>query len=419
MSTSFKPNGSAWFVLCVMGCISLALSAQAASFDCTKASTKVERIICDNPEISKLDEELNTAYKATLQDVKQVDSIKQAQKQWMKERNSCSDAACVKRAYEARLSSLSTIHTSLNNSVASKPDDATPPVQAKAEASTQPSVKDSACLAPKIDWRNYEWTLITGNGIAVCEEMLAYVKSRPNDVAPPTCPEERLPQNGNWTRPESRILSEEEKQAILRDIPERFRQKKPGGPVSYEQQIKSTKLLRVIRGDITRDGVPESLLAFNTGDYRQTCERSKRCMRPEPIFKNGLVLFSDAYNLLPMNDEGTQVNWTHRIVRPSPILMGGELIYYNGLPYWMTHVSWSQDSQDDFAHYSTRPNDPYSAIFTLSEIFVGTGKRKDMNPNFKDVTAVSIDRDPESNNVCRFGYFHRDNLKQNPPKIRR
>lgn len=394
----------------------VAAYAQAASFDCDKAITKVENLICADAGISKLDEDLTVAYKAALQDEKQVNSIRQAQKQWMKERNGCADTVCVKSAYATRLSSLKSTVTD----GVTKQDVSTPTSQAKMALQTTPSVEDAACLAPKIDWRNYEWTLITGKGLPICEEMLAYVKSRPKNIAPPTCPEERLPPNENWTRPESRTLSEAEKQALLRDIPERFRQK-PKGPVSYEQQIKSTKLLRVIRGDITRDGAPESFLAFGRDDdYRHTCESSKRCARPEEIFKKGIVLTSDAYNLLPMNDEDTQVNWEHRTVHFAPMLMGGELVFYKGRPYWMEGVSWSQNTHDDFAHYSTRPYDPYSAIFALSEIWTGTGKREnDDNQNFKDVVGVAIERDPESNNVCRFGYFHHDNLKQNSSKRRK
>lgn len=95
---------TAWIVvgLLVMGC-----AAQAASFDCGKARSKVEHIICDNPEISKLDDDLNTAYKAAVQDKQQAEVIKQAQKQWMKKRNVCADSACVEQAYEMRLSTLS------------------------------------------------------------------------------------------------------------------------------------------------------------------------------------------------------------------------------------------------------------------------------------------------------------------------
>lgn len=91
-----------WLVLC-FGCLLLVQGAQAASFDCAKAGTKVEKMICADAELSKLDDELNVAYKAALQDEKQADAIKQAQKQWMKERINCSDVNCVKRAYKNRL----------------------------------------------------------------------------------------------------------------------------------------------------------------------------------------------------------------------------------------------------------------------------------------------------------------------------
>jgi len=395
------------------GSLMLALSVQAASFDCSKAQTKVEKLICGDAELSKLDEELNAAYTAALQDEKQADFTRQTQKQWMKERNVCADAGCVKSTYEARL------HALLKGGESTKQGVASQPAPSKAEAPNQLQAEQTACLAPKIDWRNYEWTLITGNGLPVCEEMLTYVKSRPKDIAPPTCPEERLPPNGNWTRPEARILSEEEKQALLRDIPERWRQI-PNGPVSYEQQIKSTKVLRVIRGDITRDGMPESFLAFGRNDdYRQTCETSKHCARIEAIFKNGIALTSDSYNILPMNDEGTQVDWSHKTVGSASTPRGGGLNFYKGLPYWMSPVSWNQDSNDNFSRWP-RPDQPYSNIFSLSEIGVGTGNTKiGDTPNFKDVTTITMQYDPESNDVCRFGYFHRNNLKQNLPKAGR
>lgn len=86
--------------------LTLTPCAQAASFDCAKAGTKVEHIICDSPEMSKLDEELAQSYKVVLQDQTKADAIKQAQKQWMKERNNCLDVACVKLAYEKRLAVL-------------------------------------------------------------------------------------------------------------------------------------------------------------------------------------------------------------------------------------------------------------------------------------------------------------------------
>ena len=103
-----EKNNAKLTPLAVFGWLVLILSitAHAASFDCAKAGTKIEKLICGDAELSKLDEELSAAYKTALQDEKRADSIKQAQKQWMKDRNGCSDAACVKGAYEARLVKL-------------------------------------------------------------------------------------------------------------------------------------------------------------------------------------------------------------------------------------------------------------------------------------------------------------------------
>ena len=39
-------------------------SASAASFDCKKASTNIEHAICNDPELSKLDQEIAVAFKS-------------------------------------------------------------------------------------------------------------------------------------------------------------------------------------------------------------------------------------------------------------------------------------------------------------------------------------------------------------------
>lgn len=84
-------------------------TAHAASFNCAKASTNIEKMICGNAELSKLDEELNAAYKIVLQDEKRENTIKQAQKLWIKERNSCLDIICLKGTYSARTAQLLSI----------------------------------------------------------------------------------------------------------------------------------------------------------------------------------------------------------------------------------------------------------------------------------------------------------------------
>ncbi|MGV8933457.1 MAG: lysozyme inhibitor LprI family protein [Gallionellaceae bacterium] len=93
--------------LIVFGWVVLGMNAQGASFECGKAQTKVEHLICDNAELSKLDDELAVSYKAALHDKTQADAIKKAQKQWMKDaRNVCADVGCLKTAYQARIHEL-------------------------------------------------------------------------------------------------------------------------------------------------------------------------------------------------------------------------------------------------------------------------------------------------------------------------
>ncbi|MFB3884846.1 MAG: ankyrin repeat domain-containing protein [Thermodesulfobacteriota bacterium] len=96
----------------VAGIISCSLfllgTGEAASFDCRKARTKIEKLICSNDELSKLDESLSEVYLRALNraDIKQ--QTIESQRQWLKyERNLCQSAECVKHAYETRIKELS------------------------------------------------------------------------------------------------------------------------------------------------------------------------------------------------------------------------------------------------------------------------------------------------------------------------
>lgn len=84
----------------------LAWSAHAASFDCAKATSQVERFICGSTELSQLDDELTRAYRAALANPGREVALRQAQRQWLQERNRCTYPLCVKNAYEARLHAL-------------------------------------------------------------------------------------------------------------------------------------------------------------------------------------------------------------------------------------------------------------------------------------------------------------------------
>lgn len=92
----------------------------AASFDCEKAVSNIEKLICSNEKLSSLDDQLNSTYKKSIESKEISDGIKQAQKKWIKERNVCIDTACIQLSYEKRLnelvvSSQSQIREQLNN----------------------------------------------------------------------------------------------------------------------------------------------------------------------------------------------------------------------------------------------------------------------------------------------------------------
>ncbi len=80
-------------------------TAHAASFDCMKASTKIEKMICNNQELSELDSEMDKAYKDAF--LVKGEEVTSDQRKWLKHtRSECNDDGCLKRAYLSRIEKL-------------------------------------------------------------------------------------------------------------------------------------------------------------------------------------------------------------------------------------------------------------------------------------------------------------------------
>lgn len=92
--------------LIALGCLMFCASAQAASFDCANAQSRVEHLICADADLSKLDEEMATAYATALRDKKQSGETRVAQRLWVKKRNGCVDRDCLEMAYRIRAHDL-------------------------------------------------------------------------------------------------------------------------------------------------------------------------------------------------------------------------------------------------------------------------------------------------------------------------
>ena len=81
--------------------------AFGASFDCSKASTNVEKTICASKTLSELDEQLASAYKSTVSMSTNPDKVISQQWDWLRNvRNKCKDENCLKNAYKDRLAQL-------------------------------------------------------------------------------------------------------------------------------------------------------------------------------------------------------------------------------------------------------------------------------------------------------------------------
>ena len=86
---------------------SFSTTTYAASFDCQKATTLIEKEICADNELSKLDDQLARIYRSTLKNSANPTAFKKQQRQWLKsKRNKCQTATCLKLSYQVRIDSL-------------------------------------------------------------------------------------------------------------------------------------------------------------------------------------------------------------------------------------------------------------------------------------------------------------------------
>ena len=94
----------AWFALVT--------SVQAASFDCAKASTKIERMICGDDNASRTDEGVELSYLRALERTDDRQKLVLEQREWLKKvRNACTNADCLYKAHLIRAEALDAIPT--------------------------------------------------------------------------------------------------------------------------------------------------------------------------------------------------------------------------------------------------------------------------------------------------------------------
>jgi uncharacterized protein len=77
------------YILITLGIVLASQHAPAASFDCGKAATPAEKAICADPELSKLDSELNDVYSTAVGLTKSSSKLRSEQRDWLKRRDDC------------------------------------------------------------------------------------------------------------------------------------------------------------------------------------------------------------------------------------------------------------------------------------------------------------------------------------------
>lgn len=94
-------------IICGAAIALSAIPADAASFNCSRAESQVERMICGNPILSRLDDELAVVYREALSKVDDPADLRVIQRSWVNNtRDRCRDSQCVESAYRIKLLDL-------------------------------------------------------------------------------------------------------------------------------------------------------------------------------------------------------------------------------------------------------------------------------------------------------------------------
>lgn len=242
----------AWIV--AVWCLLFGAQAQAASFDCGKATTEVEKLICADEWASRNDEELARVYAEALAKSTEPEKLKAGQKAWLKERNRCSSAGCISGITRYRIEQLQMLTAKLGQSGAA----ATGKLSFQF-CENRPSLM---CQHP-------------GRGYSVCEAYLKHLNAMPADWKHGACVPWVDPSRGDFTRPDWQPL---DVRAHLPWIYEMTRYISPSDAKLpsfeewrglYEARIERGEIspvLKRVRLEIIKGAGLETLFSYNDGD---------------------------------------------------------------------------------------------------------------------------------------------------------
>lgn len=90
-------------------------NAEAASFDCAKAKSTPEKLICSNQELSLLDDNLKVVFESAKAKSKDLTLFKEiSRQQWNEREKSCRDYQCLKQWYLKQINYYENLYTQQN-----------------------------------------------------------------------------------------------------------------------------------------------------------------------------------------------------------------------------------------------------------------------------------------------------------------
>jgi uncharacterized protein len=95
----------------------ISVGANAASFDCARAYSRVEKLICSTGALSDLDSQLQDVYTRAQARAQDGDTVRSDQRAWRNNvRDACQDEVCLTDAYNNRIASVRATLSELTNS---------------------------------------------------------------------------------------------------------------------------------------------------------------------------------------------------------------------------------------------------------------------------------------------------------------
>ncbi len=99
-------------ILATFSLLMIAGDIHAASFDCRKAASEVEKLVCGDLILSKSDDDLAALYAKTLKQAADPVSVRKQQREWLRRvRDRCMDVSCLRDAYATRIKEILSVKT--------------------------------------------------------------------------------------------------------------------------------------------------------------------------------------------------------------------------------------------------------------------------------------------------------------------